>query len=386
MLEIAPTERLANLSALPSRDDPRLVIRPELLALAEYQPVATPAQVAAELGIAPEAILKLDANENPYGAPPGVAQALAALDPSRYPDADAGELRAALAAYTGQPVASIVCGNGSDELLELLCRLFIAPGDTVITAEPTFGMYAIAACQHGGRVVDVPRDPATFAVDTAGIIQAAARPGVRLIFLCAPNNPTGTALPDAELRAILAAAPCPVVLDEAYAEFSGGGALPLLATYPHLIILRTLSKLGGLAGLRLGYALAAPPIVQALWRMKAPYNVNTAAQVAGVAALREWPWIAERLARIQAGRELLAAGLRAVPGLHVYPSAANFLLVRVTAGQAAADALYGGLRAQGILIRSYSSSPLGGCLRISIGTEAQNRRVLQEVQQLCPTH
>jgi len=386
MLETANRDHPTAPTALAATPDPRLAIRPELLTLAEYHPVATPAQVAVELGLAPEAILKLDANENPYGAPPGVAAALAALDPSRYPDADAGELRAALAAYTGQPVASIVCGNGSDELLELLCRLFITPGDTVITAEPTFGMYAIAGRQHGGRVVDVPRDAATFSVDTAGVIQAATDPSVRLIFLCAPNNPTGTALPEADLRAILDAAPCPVVLDEAYAEFAGSGALHLLAAYPHLIILRTLSKLGGLAGLRLGYALAAPPIVRALWRMKAPYNVNAAAQVAGVAALRDWPWIAERLARIQAGRDLLATGLRAVPGLHVYPSAANFLLVRVIAGQAAADALYAGLRAQGILIRRYSSGSLGGCLRISVGTEAQNARVLQEVQQLCPIH
>ncbi|MDQ2808054.1 MAG: histidinol-phosphate transaminase [Chloroflexota bacterium] len=385
MLEIAYTERPTVAPTPPIVPDPRLTIRPELLTLAEYHPVATPAQVAAELGIAPEAILKLDANENPYGAPPGVAAALAALDPSRYPDADAGELRAALAAYTGQPPANIVCGNGSDELLELLCRLFIAPGDTVITAEPTFGMYAIAARQHGGRVVDVPRDPATFAVDTVGIIQAAAQPGVRLIFLCAPNNPTGNPLPATDLRAILEAAPCPVVLDEAYAEFAGGGALHLLATHPHLIILRTLSKLGGLAGLRLGYALGSPAIIRTLWRVKAPYNVNAAAQVAGVAALREWPWIAERLARIQAGRDVLAAGLAAWPGLHVYPSAANFLLVRVTAGQAAADAIYAGLRAQGILIRRYGPGPLGGCLRISVGTEAQNGRVLQEVQQLCLT-
>ncbi len=370
---------------ISTTDDPRLTVRPELLTLAEYQPVPTPAQVAAELGLPLDAILKLDANENPYGAPPGVAAALATLDPSRYPDADAGELRAALAAYTEQPVERIVCGNGSDELLELLCRLFIAPGDTVITAEPTFGMYAIAARQHGAQVRDVPRDRATFAVDSAGVIRATAAPGVRLIFLCSPNNPTGTVLPAVDLCAILEAAPCPVVLDEAYAEFAGVGALHLLAAYPHLIILRTLSKLGGLAGLRLGYALAGPPIVRALWRVKAPYNVNSAAQVAGVAALREWPWIADKLARIQAGRTTLTAGLGAISGLHVYPSAANFLLLRVAGGQPAADALYTGLRACGILIRRYGPGPLAGCLRLSVGTEAQNARLVAEVQRLCLT-
>jgi histidinol-phosphate aminotransferase len=358
----------------------RIRIRPELESFAEYRPTPTPAALAMRLGLPLERIVKLDANENPYGAPPGVAAALAGLDTSRYPDADAGALRDALAAYTGRPVESIICGNGSDELLELLCRLFVAPGDTVVTTEPTFGMYAIAARQHGARVLDAARGASDFAVDPAAVLRAAEE-GARLIFLCAPNNPTGTALPEADLRAILAGAPCPVVLDEAYAEFAGQTALPLLDAFPHLIILRTLSKFAGLAGLRVGYGLFAPEIARALWKIKAPYNVSVAAQVAGVAALADLPWLEEKAARIRAGRDWLAGALGALPGLHVYPSAANFVLARLP-DAGAADRMHDGLQARGILIRRYTRAPLEGCLRFSVGTTAQNTLLMEEVRQI----
>ncbi len=363
---------------------PRVPIRPEMRVVEPYVPGPLPATIAAELGLAPEAIVKLDANENPYGPPPGVAAALADLALHRYPDAAARDLRAALAAHTGRPAEEIVCGNGSDEVLELLARLFLQPGDAVITCEPTFGMYTIAPRQHGATVVDAGRAAETFAVDPAAV-RAATGPRTRLIFLCAPNNPTGTALPEADLRAILDDAPCVVVVDEAYAEIAGSSVLPLLDTYPHLVVLRTLSKVAGLAGLRLGYAVATPEIANALQRVRAPFNVNLAAQVAGAAALADGAWLVENAARLRAGRDRLAAGLGAMPGLHVYPPSANFVLVGVAGGQPAAEGLYAGLRARGILIRRYGSGALSGCLRISVGTEAENARLLEEVHALWPT-
>jgi histidinol-phosphate aminotransferase len=370
-------------AALPEAD-PRLALRAELGSVGEYRPTPTVGMIAADLGLPPEAIVKLNANENPFGAPPSVSAALAALDPSRYPDPDARELRAALAAYTGQPIERIVVGNGSDELLELLCRLFVGSGDTIITAPPTFEMYSIASQQHGGRVLEVPRDPDTFDLDTAGVIQAAATLRTRLIFLCDPNNPTGNSLPENDLRAILEAAPCPVIVDEAYADIAGTSALPLLDEYPHLIVLRTLSKLGGLAGLRVGYAVAGPAVTRPFWRIKAPFNVGLAAQAAGVAVLQETEWLATTLAQLRAGRDGLIVGLGTIPGLRVFPSAANYVLMRVAGGQPAAHTIFKGLRAQGILIRRYPAGPLGDCLRISVGTEAQNARVIEEVRRLCP--
>jgi histidinol-phosphate aminotransferase len=364
--------------------DPRLALRAELGSVGEYRPTPTVGMIAADLGLPPEAIVKLNANENPFGAPPSVSAALAALDPSRYPDPDARELRAALATYTGQPIERIVVGNGSDELLELLCRLFVGSGDTIITAPPTFEIDSIASQQHGGRVLEVPRDPDTFDLDAAGVIQAAATLRTRLIFLCDPNNPTGNSLPENDLRAILEAAPCPVIVDEAYADIAGTSALPLLDEYPHLIVLRTLSKLGGLAGLRVGYIVAGPAVTRPFWHIKAPFNVGLAAQAAGVAVLQETEWLETTLARLRAGRDSLIAGVGTIPGLRVFPSAANYVLMRVAGGQPAAHAIFKGLRAQGILIRRYPAGPLGDCLRISVGTEAQNARVIEEVRRLCP--
>jgi histidinol-phosphate aminotransferase len=150
-------------------------------------------------------------------------------------------------------------------------------------------------------------------------------------------------------------------------------------------VLRTLSKFAGLAGLRLGYGIFTPEIAAALWKVKAPYNLNHAAQVAGVAALSDLPWLRDKAARILAGRAVLEAGLAALPGVRVYPSAANFLLLRMLGGPAAADNVYEGLRERGILIRRYSHGPLLGCLRVSVGTEEQNAILLKEMERLCPT-
>ena len=261
----------------------------------------------------------------------------------------------------------------------------LRPGDAVITAEPTFGMYAIAARQHGATVVDVARAPADFRLDVAGVL-AAVTASTRLIFLCAPNNPTGTSLPAADLRALLEALPgVVVVLDEAYAEFAGASFAAWVDHYPHLVVLRTLSKFAGLAGLRLGYAVCDLEIARALNKVRAPYNVNLAAQAAGVAALRDLPWIEDKLTRLQAERARLAAVFATLPGLHPYPSVANFLLVQVADGPPAADRLYSGLLERGILIRRYSREPLRGCMRISVGTEAQNAILLEEMQRLCLT-
>ena len=222
-----------------------------------YHPVGLPQDLADRLGVPVAQIIKLDANENPFGAPPGVAEALAAFPAfHRYPDPAARELRAALAAYTGAEASRIVAGNGSDELLDLVCRLFIRPGDRVITCEPTFGMYAVAARLNGATVVDVPRR-ADFTVDVAGVVQAAA--GAKLLFLCMPNNPTGTPLPEADLRRIIEATRNGVVvIDEAYAEYAGTNCLPLTGAYPNVIVLRTLSNFAGWPGCAWAMACSRP--------------------------------------------------------------------------------------------------------------------------------
>lgn len=360
-------------------DDLEQRMRPDLAGLAMYHPVGLPEELAARLGVPVSAIIKLDANENPFGPPPSVMAALATFPYyHRYPDAAARELRAALAAYTGLDAGRIVVGNGSDELLDLICRLFLSPGDAVITCEPTFAMYNVAARLNGAGVIDVSRQD-DFAVDTTMVVAAA--PEAKLVFLCAPNNPTGTALPEEDLRRILEATRRGmVVIDEAYAEYAATNFLPLTAEYPHLIVLRTLSKFCGLAGLRLGYGVMAPTVAHHLHSIRAPYNTNVAAHVAGIAALESRAWLAEKVAIIKAERARLAGALAALPGLALRPSDANFFLVHVAAGRA--HALYEGLLERGIMIRYFSRAELRDYIRISIGTPEQNTRLLDALYNL----
>ena len=263
----------------------------------------------------------------------------------------------------------------------MLCRLFVAPGDTVVTTEPTFGMYAIAARQHGAYVVDAARDTDDFTLDPAAVLtrqrkgahgsSSSARRTIRPARAC----PSRTCGPSSRRRR---ARSCSTRRTPEFAEQT---ALALLDEFPHLIILRTLSKFAGLAGLRVGYGLFAPEIARALWKIKAPYNVSVAAQVAGVAALADLPWLEEKAALLRAGRDWLVAQLGALPGLRVYPSAANFVLARLP-GTGAADRIHDGLQARGILIRRYARAPLEGCLRFSVGTAAQNARLMEEVRRL----
>jgi histidinol-phosphate aminotransferase len=354
-------------------DDLRQLMRPDLADLAMYHPVGLPQDLAHQLGVPVEQIIKLDANENPFGAPPGVAEALAAFPAfHRYPDPAARELRAALATYTGAGIERIVVGNGSDELLDLICRLFISPGDRVITCEPTFGMYAVAARLNRATVRDVPRR-ADFSVDVEGVVGAAGT--ARLLFLCLPNNPTGTTVPEADLRRMIeATGNGVVVIDEAYAEYATTNCLPLTGEYPHLIVLRTLSKFCGLAGLRVGYGVCPPAVAEKLHSIRAPYNVNGAGQVAGRVALANRAWLAETVALVKAERTRLGQALAAVPGLTPLPSDANFFLVRVDGGRA--QALYEGLMARGIMIRYFTRPDLRDYVRISVGTPEQNTALL----------
>ena len=354
-------------------EDLRQLMRPDLADLAMYHPVGLPQDLADRLGVPVEQIIKLDANENPFGPPPGVAEALAAFPGfHRYPDPAARALRAALAEYTGAHAERIVVGNGSDELLDLVCRLFISPGDRVITCEPTFGMYAVAARLNGAAVRDVPRR-ADFTVDVEPVVQAAAQ--AKLVFLCIPNNPTGTTLAETDLRRIIAATPHGmVVVDEAYAEYAATNCLPLTGEYPNLIVLRTLSKFCGLAGLRVGYGVFPPAVADQLHSIRAPYNVNGAGQVAGRAALANRAWLAETVALVKAERTRLAHALAAVPGLTPLPTDANFFLVRVVGGRA--PTLYEALLARGIMIRYFTRPDLRDYVRISVGTPEQNTALL----------
>jgi histidinol-phosphate aminotransferase len=346
------------------------LVRPDIATMEPYTPIYPFEVLAARLGRAPEEIIKLDANENPYGSPPSVREALANLEYAHiYPDPESRVLREALSTFTGVPDELLLAGSGADELLDLTMRLFLQPGDAIINCPPTFGMYSFDAAISGARVVSVPRS-ADFSLDVDGIGEAAGRHQPKLLFVTCPNNPDGGWVPDASLRQLLDL-PLVVVLDEAYVEFAGldSSRIRWVEERSNLIVLRTFSKLAGLAGLRIGYGAFPASVMPHLWKIKQPYNVSVAASTAALAALDDSAWLRERVALIVAERDRLFALLREVPYLVPYPSQANFVLCRV-AGRSAKE-LKLALEREGILIRYFDKPGLRDHVRFTVGRPEQ---------------
>ena len=344
----------------------RALLNPHLADLDEYVPIEPFEVLSARLGIPSERIVKLDANENPYGPLPAATEALARYPHFHiYPDPRQSMLRDALGAFIGVPAAHILPGHGADELLDCLCRVFLAPGDTVIDTPPTFGMYSFDARLAGAKVVDVHRSD-EFAVDVDAVADAVERHGPKLLFLTSPNNPSGNWLRDDALERLLAM-PVVVVLDEAYVEFADHPSRAgRVLGYDNLVVLRTFSKAAGIAGLRLGYGIFPQWLMHVLWKFKQPYNVNAAASVAGVASLRNADQIEAVVEKLKAERVRLYALLEALPGIETVPgSQANFILCRVLGRDARNLKL--ALESDGILVRHYDKPGLEGCIRISVG-------------------
>ncbi len=359
---------------MPSNQPP--LVRPEFLDLPAYAPVQPVEELARRIGMAPADVLKLDANENPFGAPPGLAEALAAAaDYHTYPDPLQVRLRAALADHLGLPAARIVAGAGSDELIDLTFRVLVGPGAHLIDCPPTFGMYAFLAGVLGLPVVTLPRT-AAFALDLEAI-QRAITPETALVVLAAPNNPTGNGVTDAQLAALLGTG-VTVVLDEAYAEFAGRSYVDWVRDHPRLIVLRTFSKWAGLAGLRVGYGVFPPLVAETLLKVKQPYNVNRAGEVAALAALRHRGALLRPVRAIVQERERLFEALRGTGWLEPFPSEANFLLCRVHGAPAAA--VEAALAQRGVFVRYFDSDRLRDCLRISIPRPDQTPVLLERLR------
>lgn len=366
--------------------DPRALLRPELADLEEYVPILPYEALSRKLGIPVEAIVKLDANENPWGPLPAVQEALAEYAFYHiYPDPQQTELREALSAFTGAPAVNILPSHGADEMLDLLCRVLLAPGDAIINTPPTFGMYEFDASLAGAEVIDVRRREG-FAVDVEAIealvaerlAQGASVP--KILFLTSPNNPTGNWLDDEAFERLINL-PLLVVLDEAYVEFADHGSrAPQVSARENLVVLRTFSKAAGIAGLRLGYAIAPEWLMATLWTFKQPYNVNVAASVAGIASLRHADQIAAVVEKIKSERERLFALLQSVDWLRPHPSQANFILCDVIGRDARTVKL--ALESRGVLIRHYNKPGLENCLRISVGTSHQVDRLIGELRTL----
>ena len=357
------------------------LLNPHLAGLEDYAPIEPFEVLSQRLGIPADRIVKLDANENPYGPLPAVTEALASYPYFHiYPDPVQSTLRDALSAFIGVPAAHILPGQGADELLDYLCRLFLAPGDTVINTPPTFGMYSFDAKLAGAKVVDVDRRD-DFSVDAGAVAAAVERNRPKLLFLTSPNNPSGNWLDDDSFEQLLEL-PVIVVLDEAYVEFADHASrASRVLDHDNLVVLRTFSKAAGIAGLRLGYGVFPEWLVHEFWKFKQPYNVNVAASVAGIASLRSADQIQSIVDKLRAERSRLYALLGALPGFEVFPgSQANFILCRIVDRDAGALKL--ALERKGILVRHYDKRGLESCIRISVGRPEHTDALVAALREL----
>lgn len=324
-------------------------------------------------------VIKLDANENPYGFPPEVLvqifREVGSGDLCRYPDAAAEQLRKSLSDYISVRPENIMVGNGSDELILNLMLTFGA-GAKFAVATPTFSMYGVHGRIASSTLLEVPRLD-DFRIDVDGLIRAASMPEVKIVVICSPNSPTGNAALPGEIEKILSKANAIVVVDEAYNEFGGESCVPLMDSYANLVILRTFSKAFGMAGLRVGYLLANSGVINELLKVKQPYNLNVFSQAAACLVLQNLLLFKERIKKILQEREKLYEELSEIPGVKAYPTQANFIMFQTAQP---ADKIYNDLLGQGVLIRNVESRFLPRCLRVSVGTTEENRTFIEKLR------
>jgi histidinol-phosphate aminotransferase len=339
------------------------LIRPDLVGFTGYSASTSPDTLAGRVNVPLEDIVKMNANENPYGCSPRVLQALAsAPNLNIYPDDGQRELRQRLAGYAGAPADCIVAGHGSNSLIDLIVRLFVGPGDEVINCVPTFDIYRFSTEICGGTVVNVYRDD-NFAVNVKAVKSVITK-NTKLIFLATPNNPTGNAIPQRDLLEIIGTG-LPVVVDEAYYEFSGETVMPFRNDCKNLMVLRSFSKWAGLAGLRIGYGVFPPPIAARLMAIKIPHNVSIAAEIAIRESLNDLAYLQDRVNLIIGERSRLFGELQKFDWLKPYSSQANFIYVAVL--KSSASDLYLKLQRKGILVRYFDRPLLKNSIRISVG-------------------
>jgi histidinol-phosphate aminotransferase len=343
-----------------------------------YEPGKPIDYVARELGLDPSGIIKLASNENPFGPSPlGLAAARRTLEHGElYPDGGCFELRRRLALRHGLDPSHFVVGNGSNEIIELLGHVFLGPGDEVVMADPAFVVYRLVARLFGARPIEVPLRDWCHDLER---MAAAVTSRTKLVFVCTPNNPTGTANSAAELHRFVTSLPdhVVVVIDEAYSEYleSPPDLRPLILSGRPVVGLRTFSKIFGLASLRVGYGYAAPELISLLQRVRQPFNVNAVGQAAAAAALDDDAFVRECFRGNADGLRQLAEGF-AEMGLVTVPSVANFMLVKVGDGVA----VFESLQRRGVIVRPVNSYGLPEWIRVTVGSESQNARLVRELR------
>jgi histidinol-phosphate aminotransferase len=359
--------------------------RAHLEALPPYTPIEPFEILSARLGMSPDQIIKLDANENPYGPLPVVRKALGKLDfPHIYPDPESRALRQALEKFTGVPAEYLLAGSGADELIDLVMRIVLDPDDCLLSCPPTFGMYPFDAELNAARCIEVPRNT-DFSLNMNSIREAVDVFHPKLFFIASPNNPDGSLIAPEVVDELLSLRTL-IVLDEAYIEFAGenlGASLSRIrevSSRDNLIVLRTFSKWAGLAGLRIGYGAFPLWLMPTLWKSKQPYNVNVAANVAAQVSLAHADELAKVVECLKEERMRLVAALREIPYLKPYPTRSNFILCKVT-GHDAAELKVRLAQDHGIFIRYFNKPGLRDHIRISVGRPQDTDALIQALKE-----
>ena len=356
-----------------TQDRANTPVRPSRAVLADiipYDPKYLPADVM------------ISANENPRPVPPEVqsqiAEAIAQVNLNRYPDPLANDLRTLIGEAWGYPKEYVLLGNGGDELLFNLALAWGGRDRTLLTTPPTFSVYEANAQLTETNVVTIPRRK-DFSLDKEAILERMSAGDIDYAIITNPNNPTGTSVDTSFLKQLLEATDALIMVDEAYGEFGGESMIPYLDEYPNLVVLKTFSKAYSLAGVRLGYIMANPAIIQEFIKVRQPYSVDAVSQAIGTVVYQNRALLQPGIDSIIDQRAKLIEALNELPQLEVFPSDANFILVRMPNAGAVWEQLF----ARGILVRDFSKAPgLENCLRITVGTEQENERLVETLRDI----
>lgn len=356
--------------------DPTSLARATVRDLDPYAWELSTEEVARRHGLTPGRVIRFDLNTSPFRPAvweEAMEQSRLEAMPQEYFDTAYAELTPLFARYCGVGEDQIVVGAGADEILDIVSKTFLDNGDAAVLTPPTYSMYAIVTAQMGAVLRQAPLVEG-FALNVPATLEAAR--GAKVLWHCNPNSPTGTATPPEILRRLVAEAPCMVVVDEAYAEYAGSSAVELIADHPNLIVVRTMSKAFSMAGMRLGWAVAAPEVVELLHRVRPPNSVSRVTAHLGVLALRDLDGMRANVRRVLEQREPLADALREL-GATVHPSVTNFLLTDWGSPEAA-QAVYEHLEGRGMVVRNLAGNPLlPGHLRITVRSAEENARLVE---------
>jgi histidinol-phosphate aminotransferase len=326
--------------------------------------------------------IRLDANENPFNLAAElqdeIVKIVSDMKMNRYPDTDCTKLKEDLAKYVGMNRENIICGNGSDEIIQVIIQTFVDKGDAVVIHVPTFSMYGIFTKIAGGRIIEVPSGK-DFKIDVEKIIEVANQNKAKLIFLCNPNNPTGATVANEDIIEVLKRTDGMVVVDEAYYEFWGETIVDHVNGWDRLIVLRTLSKAFGLADIRLGYGISGVSTTEVLNRVLPPYNLSTFTQAMGSLALRNINKVQSYIKMIKTERQYMMSKLQEIKGIEMYPSAGNFLLVMSEKANEIEDSC----NKEGIATRVFRNDPmLKKSMRITVGTRLENEHMIETIRKV----